>query len=872
MLSFFRISLFLMVFFSVFTAKGETEITGVVTNSSGKSLPSVIVKAISGDSREWHTRTGKEGRFSLVIPDCPDTLTLRFSKLGYETESMIVTDYATPISAQLLPASSTLREVTVTAPEVRLKGDTIIYNLADFAGKGDVTLQDALKKVPGIEVEDNGGIKYNGKSISNFYINGMDLLGGKYNLATTGIPHSYVSAVEILNNHQNKKIDRKIFSDNVALNIKLKKKAMFKPMGKYVVKAGTGSKWMGEAAGAGMMFRDDFQTILTLKGGNVNEFASYDNMVHYHYDKNGSGGSYAEKIMGNLSSSSPPLERSRWIKPTDVSTTLNFINKLSDDATIRTNISYEYAHSDYLYSESASYYDGDSDLEIVTSMSPSAASHKPSFSIEYRLDSDRRFIRNSIEGKESFSNYRLPVITGTNSLSQVQNMKDFNISDNFNISWRNRKIKWIFDSHIQFSANPEGRIDVSGGEKPGAHLSQTSRTYSFHAIEEINGCWEYRRSRVYFPITLSFRHDRINTQLDNNGFGDEPIFADNNLAGNEFRLTFAPNYEYSSRYNRFVFRAGIPLSLSLQDYENHGSIPCIDRNTRIGFSPSLYVNYDATSRSTFGTTFNFNNSYGDILDLLTSPVMTDYLSMNLKSGIVSHSRKLNLSLRYSFKSPLTMWNFRINTGYFRSWNNLMPQQYVSSGLIAISNYLSPNSSDAFKSDFTISKRFKEIDTKATLTGSWSLSRNRIQQNGMLVKYHGSTFTVSPVLTANPLDWFELGYNLNLSFTTSHFRNIRRSFSSQTHDIRISFYPGAKWEINLKSDITRKEISEKRYKTMSLFDAGTVFKLKSLRLGLELRNILNCKEYSYTVFNGLDQFSYSYSLRGREILLSLTFIK
>ncbi len=43
MLSFFRISLFLMVFFSVFTAKGETEITGVVTNSSGKSLPSVIV-------------------------------------------------------------------------------------------------------------------------------------------------------------------------------------------------------------------------------------------------------------------------------------------------------------------------------------------------------------------------------------------------------------------------------------------------------------------------------------------------------------------------------------------------------------------------------------------------------------------------------------------------------------------------------------------------------------------------------------------------------------------------------------------------------------------------------------------------------------
>lgn len=77
---------------------------------------------------------------------------------------------------------------------------------------------------------------------------------------------------------------------------------------------------------------------------------------------------------------------------------------------------------------------------------------------------------------------------------------------------------------------------------------------------------------------------------------------------------------------------------------------------------------------------------------------------------------------------------------------------------------------------------------------------------------------------------------------------------------------------MKSDITRKEIASGQYKTMSLFDTGAVYKHKSLRFGLTLRNILNSKAFSYNVFNGLDRFSYSYALRGRELLLSVTFVK
>ncbi len=869
-----RFILILIVSASLFAipANGETIVSGTVKNDAGKPLPTVMVKAYTSEGKEWHSKSDKGGRFAITFPTIPDSLKIRFSKLGYEAETVVVADFSKPVSIVLHRASTQLKEVTVKAPAVRQRGDTIVYDLASFAGKGDVTLQDALKKLPGVEVENTGGIKYNGKSISNFYINSMDLLGGKYNIATTSIPHSYVSAVEILNNHQNKKIDRNIFNDNVALNIRLKPKAMFKPMGKYELKAGYGDRLMGEASGAGMMFTDNFQTILTLKGGNINEFASYDNMILYRNDNPNATRNYAESILGNLSASTPPVNRRRWIKPVDVSASLNFINKLSKDATLRTNIDYGYTHTDYDYSESATYFAGESDISVSSVMSPSANTHKPSFSVEYKLNSDDRYIRNSISGDASFSTFRLPVISDTYSISQAQDMKSFNLSDNFSLSWRRGKMKWNSGTHLQFKANPAGRIDVCGGENSEASLSQTARTYSLHASQSISGVLEYRRSRIYLPASFTFNHDRIHTLLNNLGYGDENINAGNCLTGEEFKFSISPSYEYSTRYNRFVVRAGIPFSVNLHHRKNIGTVPSADNNVYLNLSPDVYFNYDATSKSSFGGSVEYKNSYGDILDLLTSPVMTDYMSMKLKSGIISHSRRFNTSLRYSFKSPLTLWNFRINADYSKGWNNLMSRQYVSSGLIAISNYISPNSFDSFSGNITLSKQFRRIHTKITLDGFWNMTRNEIVQNDIMVKYRGNSFSINPRVNTNPFGWFELNYALDLSFTSTRFLGEGRSYTSQTHNIGLKFYPGNKWEINMKSDITRKEITDNRYKTMSLFDAGVVYKFKSFRTGIELRNILDCKNYSYSVFNGLDRFSYSYALRGRELLLTFTFIK
>lgn len=77
-----------------------------------------------------------------------------------------------------------LQEVVVTAKKIRQSGDTISYAASSYISKNDKTLEDLLRKMPGIEIKADGQILYNGQWINEFYIEGLDMLGSNYSVAT----------------------------------------------------------------------------------------------------------------------------------------------------------------------------------------------------------------------------------------------------------------------------------------------------------------------------------------------------------------------------------------------------------------------------------------------------------------------------------------------------------------------------------------------------------------------------------------------------------------------------------------------------------------------------------------------------------------
>lgn len=125
-----------------------------------------------------------------------------------------------------------LPEVTVKMKPIRQVGDTLNYNVSSFRGKDDHYLVDVLKKLPGIEVSENGTISYRGNSINRFNIEGQDLLGNRYNQATRNLPVDAVAQVQIMENDQPiRALKDNTPSERATLNIKLKRDYKLRPFG-----------------------------------------------------------------------------------------------------------------------------------------------------------------------------------------------------------------------------------------------------------------------------------------------------------------------------------------------------------------------------------------------------------------------------------------------------------------------------------------------------------------------------------------------------------------------------------------------------------------------------------------------------------------
>ncbi len=153
--------LFLYLLVTVVKANDVATISGFVTDGMGLPLKSAMVRSSIKGKNGNFVMTDTKGSYTLSLDSEEDSIKLTFSKIGYEQEIVTVASKSQRLDITLSKSASALPEVTVSTPEVRLRGDTLSFLLAAFAGKDDVSLKDALKKVPGVEVSSSGEISYN---------------------------------------------------------------------------------------------------------------------------------------------------------------------------------------------------------------------------------------------------------------------------------------------------------------------------------------------------------------------------------------------------------------------------------------------------------------------------------------------------------------------------------------------------------------------------------------------------------------------------------------------------------------------------------------------------------------------------------------
>ena len=467
------------------SASAQVKVTGRVIDLQNKPVSDVIVKMVSGSRTLAFTSSNAKGEYSLELKSAPSgEVTLQFTHISYEKESERLTlkqsGITNPLQRKvdmiLTPKSISLKEVTVKPDPLRQKGDTLTHNLASFLGKGDVTLEDALKRLPGVDVAQSGAISYMGKPISQFNIEGLDLLGGKYNLATRNIPADYVTNVEIVRNHHSRRVERDVPSNEVSMNIKLSKKAKLKPFGQEEVGAGymeDGNDRLQALLGVtGMMFTEKFQTICSLKGGNYKGFARADMIDHF-------GGSDvttpATSLFGGFDGGAPP--QGEYLYQRNGMATLNGIHKLDSATTVKVNADYSYHRATHDISQSSTYLSGDGSYVTVSEQtSPLSKVHLPKLTMNYLKNADRVYLSETFVLKGKFEENEGDVLANQQLVEQRRKTSSFEVGND--LFWMGRTEKGTrqhVNASVSFKRTPTLRLSfVNDGQGYGQTYAEIS--------------------------------------------------------------------------------------------------------------------------------------------------------------------------------------------------------------------------------------------------------------------------------------------------------------------------------------------------------------------------------------------------------------
>ena len=134
-----------------------------------------------------YTQTNRQGEFHLATTAHDSISSITFSRLSYETKTILRKDFGKLKNITLHDEAINIKEVVVRSVPIRQSVDTLTYDVNAFKKEKDRSIEDVLKRMPGISVDNTGGIYYQGERISKFYIENMDMLSGNYTLATKNI-------------------------------------------------------------------------------------------------------------------------------------------------------------------------------------------------------------------------------------------------------------------------------------------------------------------------------------------------------------------------------------------------------------------------------------------------------------------------------------------------------------------------------------------------------------------------------------------------------------------------------------------------------------------------------------------------------------
>lgn len=232
-------------------AQKNGSVNGVAFDTISKqpvAAATVTVLERKDSSLVTFTMTGSDGRFELKGLANGD-YRLMITHVSYHNSNKFFSITEANKTAELgnlimNDKAKVLEEVVLAAeaPPVTLINDTIQYNAGSFKVQPNASVEQLLKKLPGVKVEKDGTIKAQGEKVNRVLVDGKEFFGNDPKVATKNLPADAVDKVQVYDKQSDQATLTGFEDGNYekTINLKLKKDKKKGMFGK--INAGVGNK------------------------------------------------------------------------------------------------------------------------------------------------------------------------------------------------------------------------------------------------------------------------------------------------------------------------------------------------------------------------------------------------------------------------------------------------------------------------------------------------------------------------------------------------------------------------------------------------------------------------------------------------------
>jgi hypothetical protein len=819
-----------------FSASAQVMIRGLVEDSvSHEPLEMATVTLLRSGKPLSFARTDAKGRFVLKANGLQKTDRLLATYLGYaKVVANIPSDRQ--ITLRMHPESFNLKEVTIRAGRIYGRQDTISYDLSRFADSRDNNLKDVLKKLPGVDVDKDGAVSYNGKAITRFTVEGLDLTGGRYNLINENLKAKDVQKAEIIEHDQPiRALQKKLTTDNVAMNVKLKPEARDKwiptltpvlKVGNHIADSRIGgtanalqigrrqqSLYIGEIDQTG---KDLLQSDKQLAASGISSFPT-DAGIPAWYD---------------APALSAPLDAERLRFNTSQSINMNRTFKTKKDRDIRINAGYTHSTIRQTTSNQSIYYLDNSPVETNEQKQLRLLQDHLYLGLNSEINTDKNYGAESFcidasqadgfynlsdaDGKQLPQRIKIPTISATNKFYRLRNYADHTLS-----------VRSLFS----FAHSPSS-LDV---DSVGNQLFST-RWYADNSL-----CWLKKYGFFTQQYTAGIDAESISLHGNNNRWA-----AYLNTYWEYQRGCFTSRLSNDFRLNRFTGK----------------------RHSYFEVAPQLYLTFKAGFRHEWEIYGKYWQEAGDWSSFLLTDYRKDYRTTYLSDGVIPWTRNFNTGVIYSYKRPVNEFFWTASVYYQTSRRNIISDLQIADGQYIYHEQQKDNHFKFFQAGSTLSKGIFSLFLKTKLTFNYNRTNGEQSSLGNIMRYRNNSYTASPEISFSP-SWGVLSYSGLFVWTKTDIDSSTplETLLNWSQNISLTKTIGHV-DLSLSAVHYYNELQSSPAVKMWLADASLVWHTKKMRMELKARNLLDKQHYALTSYSGISSFTNSYILRPREILLSV----